>query len=905
AMLVGIGLDRMFLMPDVVRYLITAAAVLLTLSVAWVWWVHPWMRKPDNVTLAATVEAEHPELQERVSSTIEFATTETPEAFRGSQEMIDAVAEQAKTSAARTNFTDAVSAERARKSSAAAAFLLLLTVCIAALWWSEFLQLFHRFAMPWANVARVSTYRVTVDKPDKFVERGTSVQITAHVTPATARRATLYLEDEFGNFDPIPMSPPGPGQAGEDGSFTHTVTRVQRSGRYYIRAGDAVTEKYRITAVDRPLCERIDIRYEYPAYTKLKVEEDLNAVGDVRAVVGTRVTLSFWVNKPVAEAKLLMESSETPLVRINDTRFETTLTLTRDDSYVPRFVDRYGFFNHDDERRQIVARPDQVPKVRILKPQRNIKMHTVESVPVTVEVTDDFGVDVIALVYHVNAAVDKRTTVPVPFPDVGSPAVVRTWPWNLRDVEPRLKPGDVVYYRARALDNRPGAPNEGFSAPDDPALMNTILITSPVGNLDRAIRAEQLRRIKEQMQKLKQDLVEAKQQTATMKRYAKPETALTEWQERAKQTAEKKLADAEPKAKELAEMLKTDPMLEPLEPKAREIEKENIPEAKKAAAEIREDRPLVRSEKPIEKADKEIEEALRKLDEMAKEIKRLEELEEQERKLAEMADKEDKLAEKAEDVKPDQQDKAQNLAQEQDDLKKMLEQMMNEAMREQAVLENLDDLKNARNDLQELIDKEKDLKKRTEEAMRKKLEELRKRQEDLNRKAEAAKPEVQPKLDARDAGKVPEDEMKKALEAMKEDKLAEAVNEQKKAEDRMREQADALEKPAPKKDDRAAQPAAPEDAKKMDAMAQEQEDIRRELAQLAGIPQMDAKMEELARRQEELKKQAEALEKEAEPQVNREKPRGEEAPQQMQQALDEMKRQTPEKAPEHQEEAAK
>ena len=72
---------------------------------------------------------------------------------------------------------------------------------------------------------------------------------------------------------------------------------------------------------------------------------------------------------------------------------------------------------------------------------------------------------------------------------------------------------------------------------------------------------------------------------------------------------------------------------------------------------------------------------------------------------------------------------------------------------------------------------------------------------------------------------------------MKEDKLAEAVKEQKKAEDQMREQANALEKPAPAKENEAQKPAAPEEAKQMEDLAKEQENIRRELAQIAGIPQ--------------------------------------------------------------------
>jgi len=892
AMLVAISLDRMFVIPTALRLVLSVSALAVTAVTAYVHWLRPYHRRPGDVALAATVEVEHPELQERVSSTIEFLTKDERPEYRGSEELIHAVAEQAVVSVRQVNFADVVSPERARRSSMAAAFLVLVTACIAVLWWTDFKTLLERFAMPWANIARVSSTRITVHEPgDKVVAKGESVHVAATVTPNSVGEAILYIEVEPERWVPVRMT------AAEPGSFSHRLTDVTSDMRYYIRAGDGVTRRYSITAVERPKLARIDLRYDYPEYTKKKSKEELEAPGDIRGVVGTQVTLAVTSSKQVEKVRLEMTGLATPLEMraVGARKFETKFTLASSGLYVPRFEDEYGFTNQDEEVRQVIADADAAPVVAITSPERNIKLHAATRLPVTIHAADDFAVMELAIAYHVNEGEDKELAVPVKL--AGVPELTATYTWNLGGLA--LKPGDTILYRARATDNRPGTmPNVGFSD------THTILITSPRYDVDKTIRQKQLEDIKKTMSKLKKELETAKQQEQQMKALAEKKLLPTEAQKAFKPAAQADLQKAEPTAKQLAEMLKKDPLLEPLTPKAEEIVEKHIPEAEKATEKIDVEKPLDESETHVDKAQAEINEAIRKIDEMAKEAERLEKGEEQERKLADLAEKEKQLAAEADKVPKEEQKEGEKVAEKQDDLKAQADQMMDKEMKQEALQKGLDELKKMKEDIQNLKQQEEDLKKRTEEAMKEKLEELTRRQEELNKEAAAAKPEVQPKLDERQAGKLPEEEMKKALDDMKQEKLPEAVAEQKKAEDGMRREAKALQEPVAPQEGKPEKPAAPQQAEKMNDLARKQEEIRRELAQLAGIPQFDKELEDLLRKQEALKKEAEKLEQQAEPEVNKEKPRGEQAPREMQQALEDMKQVAPEQAVEHQEEAA-
>ncbi len=704
SMLAAIALDRFFMLPFAARFLATATAIALTVLAAWTWGVRPWMQRPRDVDLAATVEVEHPELQERVSSTIEFVTKSGRAEFRGSEELIHAVSDQAIASTTAVDFAEVVSAERARKSTVAACFLAVLTIGIALLWWGDFQKLFHRFAVPWANVERVSTTLIDVGDPgDKIVAKGESVQITATVTPAAAE-ATLMLEVEKGRWAPIRMT------RAESGAFSHRLADVTGSMRYTVRSGDGETRAYSITVIERPSVTRLSLRYDYPAYTKKPAKDEADSTGDVRAVVGTKVTVAVTASKRVEKARLELSGLGLGEVVVmtpsGPNRYEGTFAVSRSGQYVARLEDSYGFTNQDEEFRQIVADPDAAPVIRVTEPDRNIKLHRAATVGVHIEATDDYGLAELGIVYTINEGKEETQAVPMPSP--GAAAATLVYPWALGQIA--LKPGDLITYRAKAVDNRPVRPNVSYSE------SRTILITAPEASVDADIRDKMLREAKKEMEQLKQELEAAKRPEDQLKAMSERPRASIEQAEKLKALAEQKLEAAKPVAEKLAETLKKDPLLEPLAPKAEEIAKQHVPEAAEATKKIDEQKPLADSQGEIEKARKDIDEALKKVNEMLADVKEMEKREAEERKLAEMADKEQKLAEQADKTQPDQAQKENDLARQQDDLKDQADKMMNDEMKKDAAEQALEDLKEMRKDLQDLINKEKDLKKETEDA---------------------------------------------------------------------------------------------------------------------------------------------------------------------------------------------
>ena len=61
---------------------------------------------------------------------------------------------------------------------------------------------------------------------------------------------------------------------------------------YSVSAAGRTSETYTVTALDPPRVARIDLRYEFPEYTRLPPRDEEDG-GDIYAPNGTRVTLSI------------------------------------------------------------------------------------------------------------------------------------------------------------------------------------------------------------------------------------------------------------------------------------------------------------------------------------------------------------------------------------------------------------------------------------------------------------------------------------------------------------------------------------------------------------------------------------------------------------------------------------
>ena len=172
--------------------------------------------------------------------------------------------------------------ERVRRAGLLAGLGALALLVAAALWIEpgrQALRTAALYAIPGRLVLHVSPGDARVKRGDPFVIRAATTAGQAGISP----ELTVTIGDQRRTVR-MPA-------AGRD-RFAWRFESVPASFSYSVSAAGRTSDTYSVTALDPPRVARIDLRYEFPEYTRLPPRDEEDG-GDIYAPNGTRVTLSI------------------------------------------------------------------------------------------------------------------------------------------------------------------------------------------------------------------------------------------------------------------------------------------------------------------------------------------------------------------------------------------------------------------------------------------------------------------------------------------------------------------------------------------------------------------------------------------------------------------------------------
>ncbi|QDT00769.1 phage holin family protein [Adhaeretor mobilis] len=339
-----------------------------------------------------------------------------------------------------------------------------------------------RVLAPWADIAAPSRVKINDISPgDASVARGERLDISAAILgmadnePVELHYSSLdqqivdsrLLMNRQGETDYYAVTLP-PKRGGVSGRVT--ANGIGQDLKYWITAGDARSLEHRITVYSRPTIVVTGVRYEYPSYTGYPTQTSTDT-GDVRAVEGTRVTLSAVSNLPLKSAHIdfAADGRRDLSMKVDGDRATATFTLKlqqdrrtpQHKSYALRMVTTSDRQNVDPAKYTIEVTPDYAPEIRILSPEEpEIEVRSDETVRIEVEARDpDFAVQQVELVgLEGEREIALGRLLEEDFPGKFNGGLPFT------PEEAGLQPGDVLEYWATAHDNRRPEANLGVSA---------------------------------------------------------------------------------------------------------------------------------------------------------------------------------------------------------------------------------------------------------------------------------------------------------------------------------------------------------------------------------------------------------------------------------------------------------
>ena len=440
-------LDRWLFLPQTARLALALLVWSATLAGFVGCILLPLRKRWRDIEVAFNVEAAFPQLNEELSTAVELEASRDPDSIKGSPQLIAALVSDLACRSGSLDFASVISPTRALVSAAVAGALALGLGVYAIAATEHFLLLAQRFANPFAALPRASTVKLAVKPGHVTIETGGSVTVRVEVFNRRVGRATAFFAadgqpvmqlETLATAAP-PPAPAKPGAPVALQQFEIPLPAVKSNAVYFIRAGDAESQPYRVVAQRGPRLERFTLTYHFPDYTALPPKIITAETADIAALRGTRVTVVATASQPLSGAWLEANGSPPKPARIAGGRdVMADIVVDHDAEFKLRITDTAGFKNADAVSYRIKALPDEPPKVTLLDPDQDVEVGRPESFSLKFAATDDFGVASAYLVHN-----QKRDQMPV----TGVAA------FDL--AKAGYKPGDEVTFWIEVEDNSP------------------------------------------------------------------------------------------------------------------------------------------------------------------------------------------------------------------------------------------------------------------------------------------------------------------------------------------------------------------------------------------------------------------------------------------------------------------
>ncbi|MBV9300911.1 MAG: hypothetical protein JOY62_15385 [Acidobacteriaceae bacterium] len=296
----------------------------------------------------------------------------------------------------------------------------------------------------WTGAAHTGTlplYDIAVQPGNKTVRRNSDQIITAQLLGFSAKAILHVRYRAAAKWEAVPMQPERNGNG-----YEFLFAGLSDSVDYFVEAGARESKQYSLAVKDLPVVKRVRVTVHFPAQLGLKdAVEDPG--GDVRAVEGSRADISVLTDRPLDRGVLVLNNSQKiELGRTDRDWLNAEMHIERDGSYYIAALDGGETVRISDDY-FIEAKKDEPPSVKILRPGRDSHVSPIEEVPVTVQATDDFGIESLELHYSVNGGAEQ--IIPLLKTKRVKEAQGETTLY-LEDF--KLVPGDLISFYATARD---------------------------------------------------------------------------------------------------------------------------------------------------------------------------------------------------------------------------------------------------------------------------------------------------------------------------------------------------------------------------------------------------------------------------------------------------------------------
>jgi hypothetical protein len=359
-------------------FILVTAAWALTL-------LRRWRRtKPDYRAIARQIEEENPKLHALLLTAVE----QRPDSATGElnylqQRVIREALEHNRNRPWRTRIFERMFFAQCGQWLALIAFVAVL--------------LSLRIAIPAGRLSLAGIREaVKVTPGDTSIERGSGLVVLARFEGRLPTEATLVIKPVNDTERRMPLA-----KNLDDPVFGGSIPEVNGPLSYHVEYGARQTREFTVTVFEYPKLERADAKLTFPEYTGLP-EKAIADTRRVSAVEGTLLDYTFFLNKPVATAKLIAKDKSTVALTADTNRasvYQVHLALEQNRQFELELVDDAGRTNKVPPQFVIEALRNCTPELKFAFPRGDQRVSALEEIAFQAEASDDFGLKACGLAY--------------------------------------------------------------------------------------------------------------------------------------------------------------------------------------------------------------------------------------------------------------------------------------------------------------------------------------------------------------------------------------------------------------------------------------------------------------------------------------------------------------------------
>ena len=237
---------------------------------------------------------------------------------------------------------------------------------------------------------------VTVTPGDTSIERGSGLVVLARFEGKLPGEAALVLKPANENARRVPLA-----KNLDDPVFGGSVPEVNRDLTYRVEFEGGKTRDFKVTVFDYPKLERADAKLTFPDYTGLP-EKTIADTRRVSAVEGSALDYTFFLNKPVATARLVAKDKTVVSLQVDTNRpnvYRHQFKLDQSRQYELQLVDDAGRTNKVPPQFVMEALKNRAPELKLASPRGDQRVSPLEEIAFQAEASDDFGLKAYGVAY--------------------------------------------------------------------------------------------------------------------------------------------------------------------------------------------------------------------------------------------------------------------------------------------------------------------------------------------------------------------------------------------------------------------------------------------------------------------------------------------------------------------------